>query len=95
MSEEARDTGARLKRFLHSHVYSTPPLLEERRRAAAGIERLFGHFCEHPEELPDTHRERIGPLPVHRVVCDYIAGMTDNFFRSTEARLFPSAGRQA
>jgi dGTPase len=95
MSEEARDTGARLKRFLHAHLYSTPPLLEERRRAAAGIERLFGHFCAHPEELPDGHRERIGPLPVHRVVCDYIAGMTDNFFRLTEARLFPAANRSA
>jgi dGTPase len=66
-------------------------LLEERRRACAGIHRLFRHLCESPGELPETHRLRIGPLPVHRVVCDYIAGMTDNFFRATERRLFAEA----
>lgn len=91
MSPGPRETGAALKAFLFERVYSSPPLLEERRRASAGIERLFRYLCENTHEMPEGHRERIGPLPAHRVVCDYIAGMTDNFFRATERRLFPEA----
>lgn len=90
LSPGPRETGAALKRFLYERVYSSPPLLEERRLASAGIQHLFRYLCDNTAELPEAHRERIGPLPVHRVVCDYIAGMTDNFFRTTERRIFGS-----
>lgn len=84
-------TRLQLKGFLHERVYSSPVLVEERRKASSSISRLFRLFYEDPSELPEFHRERIGELPAHRVVCDYIAGMTDNFLRRTEQRLFPQA----
>jgi len=87
MSGEASPTNRALKKFLFEHVYSTPPLMEERRKACEGIAELFQYFLRHPAELPDGHRERIEELPLHRVVCDYIAGMTDGFFRRTATRL--------
>jgi dGTPase len=87
LSRQARTTNAGLKKFLSERVYSTPALAEERRRACAGIASLFAFFLAHPEELPASHQERLGPMPLHRVVCDYIAGMTDGFFRRTAARL--------
>jgi dGTPase len=41
---------------------------------------LFQFFLDHPEKLPQTYVESFETTPVHRVVCDYIAGMTDGFF---------------
>jgi len=87
MSAQAAGTNRALKQFLYERVYSTPQLMEERRDACHGIAALFQFFLHHPEELPDGHRERMEELPPHRVVCDYIAGMTDGFFRRTARRL--------
>jgi dGTPase len=87
MAPEAAETNRALKRFLFDRVYSIPLLLDERERASDGIARLFRFFMEHPGELPPSHQERAAALPLHRVVCEYIAGMTDGFFRRTAARL--------
>jgi dGTPase len=72
-----------LKRFLHRRVYTAPALRQERDRAAAMIAELFGFFVAHPERLPPAHGELIPAEPAYRVVCDYIAGMTDGFFQRT------------
>lgn len=84
---EAGESSRALKRFLFEKVYSTPALLEERRLACAGISALFRFYLQRPGELPEWQRARLEELPLHRVVCDYIAGMTDGFFRRTAARL--------
>jgi dGTPase len=72
-----------LKTFLHHHVYSSPALDHERRRSTAMMAELFDFFLAHPDRLPDPYRESAGSEAPHRVVCDYIAGMTDAFFRRT------------
>jgi len=72
-----------LKRFLHRRVYTSPALCQERDRAAGMIAELFAFFLQHPERLPASYGESIPAEPAFRVVCDYIAGMTDGFFRRT------------
>ncbi len=72
-----------LKHFLHRHVYTAPDLQNERDRAAARIAELFSFLVDHPERLPESHQALIPAVPAHRVVCDYIAGMTDSFFQRT------------
>lgn len=72
-----------LKTFLHERVYATEALQEERSHSNAAIAELFQFFVEHPGRLPGSHQERTADLPLHRVVCDYIAGMTDGFFWRT------------
>ena len=47
------------------------------------IARLFEYFTTHPESLPENYEEAAGERPRHRVVCDYIAGMTDGYFNRT------------
>ncbi|HWQ52203.1 MAG TPA: dNTP triphosphohydrolase [Bryobacteraceae bacterium] len=74
---------ADLKRFLFARVYSSPVLCQDRDRSTAMIAELFGYFVEHPDRLPAPHNGLAGTEPVYRVVCDYIAGMTDSFFRRT------------
>jgi dGTPase len=55
-------------------------MTSERRRSAAQIAQLFEFWVAHPEKLPENYVESLEQEPVHRVVCDYIAGMTDGFF---------------
>ncbi len=82
------ETAAHLKGFLHDRVYFAEPLVCERRRCAAMIGELFDHFMAHPERLPENYVEEMANQPLHRIVCDYIAGMTDGFFmRCYENRL--------
>jgi dGTPase len=80
---EAAATSQELKRFLYSRVYSAPELGEERQRSMAMIEELFDFFLRHPDRLPQPYSERVAGEPPHHAVCDYIAGMTDGFFRKT------------
>jgi dGTPase len=69
-----------LKQLLYARVYSSEPLAQDRRRSMERIGELFEFFLERPDSLPQGYRERAGSTPVHRVICDYLAGMTDGFF---------------
>ena len=80
---EIQEANRDLKRFLHQRVYTAPVLCEERDRASAMIAALFRFFLEHPDRLPASYSELIPAQPAHRVVCDYIAGMTDAFLERT------------
>jgi len=78
---QAAETTRQLKCFLHSHVYDAPALLEGRSRSVLMVGELFQFLVERPERLPENYQEQAAHAPVYRVVCDYIAGMTDGFFR--------------
>jgi dGTPase len=80
---EAAGTSQALKHFLYSRVYSAPELGGGRQRSMAMIEELFDFFLSHPDRLPQPYSERVSGEPAHHAVCDYIAGMTDGFFRRT------------
>ena len=82
-TQQAFETGRALKRFLNRKVYQSADLAEGREQSQAMIGELFGYFLEEPSRLPAAYVERIAVEPRHRVVCDYIAGMTDAFFRKT------------
>jgi dGTPase len=69
-----------LKQFLHHTLYYSEPMAGERRRSAAQIAELFEFWIAHPDKLPENYVESLSSSPVHRVVCDYIAGMTDGYF---------------
>jgi len=73
-------TNRALKQFLHHAVYYSEPMVAERRRSSAMIAELFEFWVAHPDRLPENYVESLTNMPVHRVVCDYIAGMTDGYF---------------
>ena len=52
------------------------------------VKEIFQELVRHKEDLPPEHRARIGPEPVERVVCDYIAGMTDRYAQDAYKQLF-------
>ncbi len=80
---ESGETSRQLKRFLHARVYDSVPLRAGRTRSAQMIGELFQFFLEQLDRLPQPYREQAEAEPAYRVVCDYIAGMTDTFFRRT------------
>jgi dGTPase len=49
------------------------------------VTALFDYWMAHPEALPASYRDKPEPRP--RVVCDYIAGMTDNFILEQYGKL--------
>jgi len=70
---------AALKRFLNAQLYSHPTVAEERDQSVAALDTLFRFFMEQPERMPQNYARMAQEQPRHRVVCDYIAGMTDHF----------------
>lgn len=68
-----------LKNFLKSRLYENPAIVEDRERSVAALDELFVFYLAHPGKMPRGYTERAGKEPVHRVVCDYIAGMTDHY----------------
>ncbi|HKX00558.1 MAG TPA: dNTP triphosphohydrolase [Bryobacteraceae bacterium] len=79
----AGNASRQLKSFLYRHVYSAQVVDQDRRSSTERMAELFEFFLAHPDRMPETYREAVPDEPPHRVVCDYIAGMTDSFFRRT------------
>ncbi len=77
-----------LESFLIERVYHHHRLARMDTKARRFIERLFGAYVENPKMLPPRFARRIDEQGVHRVVCDYIAGMTDRFCQDDYTRLF-------
>ena len=69
------------KDFLYENLYYSPSLAEEKDDAERVVTELFAFWMSHPESLPHNYHEKVrsqqDSLP--RVICDYIAGMTDTF----------------
>ena len=84
---EAAACSRQLKRFLRQQVYDDESLVRARQDSVAHIEELFQFFLKHPDRMPADYREQFSGEPVHRQVCDYIAGMTDGFFLRTAGQL--------
>lgn len=80
---ETAEAAAQLKHFLRAQVYGSEQLVEGRRHSVAQIEALFDLLVARPDLLPAQYLEESSAQPLHRQVCDYIAGMTDGFFART------------
>jgi len=68
-----------LKEFLNAYLYSHRRVESERQIIVRCVRRLFGYYLEHPRSLPPFYVAQSRQEPLPRVVCDYIAGMTDNY----------------
>jgi dGTPase len=75
VEEERRQS----KDFLYENLYYSPSLAGEKEDAERVVTELFAFWMEHPTTLPHNYQEKAKEDSLPRVVCDYIAGMTDNF----------------
>jgi dGTPase len=78
-SGEAAANNAALKRFLFAYIYSHPAITEDRDRSVKCLEELFAYYLTKPGSMPASYEELARAEKRHVIVCDYIAGMTDQF----------------
>jgi dGTPase len=78
-SPDVEDQRRQLKDFLYENLYFSAALEGEKEDAERIVGELFNHWMEKPEDLPRSYREKSAHESLPRVICDYIAGMTDPF----------------
>lgn len=87
MSGEVSTATYRLRDFLYERVYESGKIMGEFIKAKKILSDLYGYYLEHIEEVfRDIPAEK--KLNRHRMVCDFVAGMTDRFAMATYERLF-------
>jgi dGTPase len=84
-----------LKRFLFKHIYDHPAITEDRDRSVRCLEELFVYYLDSPGAMPPSHEESTSTEARHVVVCDYIAGMTDQFLLRKHQEHFGSPASSA
>jgi dGTPase len=67
------------KDFLYENLYFSSALAGEKDDAERVVGELFTFWMEHPTALPHSYQEKAKEESLPRMICDYIAGMTDNF----------------
>ena len=83
-------TGKRqpLKKYLMDHLYRHYRVIRMSDKAKRILRGLFEVYAQNPEQLPPTFSTRLGQENPYRVICDYIAGMTDRFALDEYKRFF-------
>lgn len=77
-----------LKKFLYQNMYRHPRLMRMQFKAEHFITDLFQTYTKEPHVLPKETQARLAEAPLHRVVTDYIAGMTDRYALQEWQKLF-------
>ncbi len=77
-----------LRAFLMERLYHHYRVIRMSTKARRFIEELFKVYIEKPEQLPAEAQKKIRQAGVRRVVCDYIAGMTDRYALDEYKKLF-------
>ncbi|HEY6337616.1 MAG TPA: deoxyguanosinetriphosphate triphosphohydrolase [Candidatus Sulfotelmatobacter sp.] len=67
------------KDFLYENLYFSSTLEPEKEAAERVVGDLFTFWMKNPTSLPHNYQEQAAREPLPRVICDYIAGMTDHF----------------
>ena len=87
MGEDILSVIYMLREFLYDQVYEGKKLINEFKKAKRVLQDLYAYYLEHIEEVfADIPKEK--KIDRHRLVCDFIAGMTDRFALMTYERLF-------
>jgi dGTPase len=94
-SAEVEAERRQTKEFLYARLYFSAALQPEKEDAERVISDLFGYWMAHPQSLPAAYQQKAQTERLARVVCDYIAGMTDNYiYEQYEKHLASTARRK-
>jgi dGTPase len=77
-----------LKQFLLENLYHHYKVERMRVKAERYLVELFETYCKYPSLLPVKYVQKMELVGRERVICDYIAGMTDRFALDEYKRLF-------
>lgn len=88
MAPEVEKAHLALRSFMFEYVYTNPVAKGQEKKAEALIEKLYEYYLKNPDRLPEFYRGLMESFPKERVICDYIAGMTDQYAVSQYESLF-------
>ena len=95
-SDKTKKLNIELKRFLHLKLYKHPDVVEMTEKANIIIKDLFSAYNNDIKLLPtDFYQYNLNKINSglkERVICDYIAGMTDRFAQQEHKKLFNASG---
>ena len=81
-----------LRSFMFENVYRNPIAKGEESKAKDMLSRMFEYYVNHPEALPEDFQPQLSFDGMERTVCDYIAGMTDNYAVDKYTEIFIPMG---
>ena len=81
MSEDVEFAFRGMRKYMFENVYTNPKAKGEEEKAENILKELFHYYMDHPERLSNEYIERMWQTgeTQERSVCDYIAGMTDQY----------------
>lgn len=81
MSEPVEKAMLNLRKYMFQNVYTNPVAKGQEAKAEQMIEQLYEYYLNHYERLPEeyVYMIEVKKEVASRVVCDYIAGMTDRY----------------
>lgn len=89
MSSDMNATLGGLRQFMFKTVYLNDYAMKEKEKVKDLITHLFRYFMDHPDHMDDEFVQLIlSGQPEQKVVCDYIACMTDRFAITVYKKLF-------
>lgn len=94
LSEEVDKALKDLRSFMFERVYRNPVAKGQESKAREMLMRLFEYYVSHFEALPEDFQPQLSFDGLERTVCDYIAGMTDNYAVDKYTELFIPSGWQ-
>ena len=78
---------AEAKQFLSQNLYHSDSLRPQKADGEKIVGDLFAYWLEHPETLPADYQKRVAEQGAPRIICDYLAGMTDNYILDQHRRV--------
>jgi dGTPase len=93
-SDAAVARNRELKRFLFAHIYNHSAIAADRDRSVKCLEELFIYFLSRDGAMPASYEELAQVETRHVIVCDYVAGMTDQFLLRRHHEHFGDASRR-
>ena len=77
-----------LEDFLYTKLYRHYRVVRMAEKAKRFVTELFALYVDNTDQLPTAYQECLESDPKHRVICDYIAGMTDRYAQDEYLRFF-------
>ena len=92
LSPQVEKALQQLREFMFERVYRNPVAKGEETKAREMLKRLYEYYYTHPEAMPEDFQPQMSLEGMERTVCDYIAGMTDNYAVDKYTEIFIPAG---
>ena len=81
-----------LREFMFERVYRNPVAKGEETKAKEMLKRLYDYYYRNPQALPSDFQPQMSLEGMERTVCDYIAGMADNYAVDKYTEIFIPSG---